>query len=304
MFYSELVFWARYRPGEDQLIGWLYTWSAYSFLAYIFLWVVNRFKIARLPALFLVGSLYGWLAEGVLVQTMYDAFPLQVSWTGLAWHALISVCLGWCLVRQYLHLPHPGISSKKLTGIASGLGFFWGFWAIFWQLETPDQVTRPLDFALFVWVSSLAVLLAYWVADRSSGLEGFKPPNWITILLGMLLLGYFVIVTVPANPLSLVILPPLFLIIFLAMRNNRITETDPSLDVTLSGALPVLRYLPLLAMPLSASLVYSLAAALDLVFPTNWIVYAFLTPTGFVLFILSLIIIFRRRPASLTTSDQ
>ena len=88
LFYSELVFWARPRP-QDSLTGWLGTWLAYSLAGYVFLAAVQYFHVRDLWSLFLCGALFGWLTEGVIVQTMYDAFPLQISWTGLAWHALL-----------------------------------------------------------------------------------------------------------------------------------------------------------------------------------------------------------------------
>lgn len=294
MFYSELVFWARYRPGEDHLLGWLFTWLAYSLLAFFFLSVVHRFHVASLPALFIAGALYGWLAEGVLVQTMYDSFPLQISWTGLAWHSLISIYLGWYLMRRGYH-------QSKLTrslGIAAGLGAFWGFWAIFWQLETPEFITRPLDYMLFTWVASLLVTLAYWVTDRTTSPGGFQPPTWMTIPIIILLATYFLMITVPGNPISLAILPVLLIFVYLALRRNRAIESNPSLDMTFQSNLPIHRYLPLLAMPLTATIVYTMAISLNLIIPTNWIVYALLTPAGFVLLILSLIAIFRRQTAS------
>ncbi|MBM3122703.1 MAG: hypothetical protein FJZ97_11065, partial [Chloroflexi bacterium] len=98
MFFSEHMFWAQARPG-DTLGNWASTWLAYSLLAFVFLTAVWHYRVGSLAGLFVAGSLVGWLGEGVLVQTLYDQFPLQISWTGLAWHALISVCLGWYHLR-------------------------------------------------------------------------------------------------------------------------------------------------------------------------------------------------------------
>lgn len=83
LFFSEHLFWARARPG-DSLGNWVQTWLAYSLLAFVFLAAVRHFRIRSLESLFLGGALVGWLGEGVLVQTLYDHFPLQISWTGLA----------------------------------------------------------------------------------------------------------------------------------------------------------------------------------------------------------------------------
>ncbi len=75
MFYSELVFWAHVRV-DDSFSNWLSTWLAYSFLAFVFLTVVARFRIHTIWALFLAGAVFGLLAEGVLVQTTYESLPL------------------------------------------------------------------------------------------------------------------------------------------------------------------------------------------------------------------------------------
>ncbi len=100
-FYSELMFWARVRPG-DALKDWVSTWLLYSLLGYILLTLIARFRVSGIWALFLAGAVFGWLAEGLVVQTAYDSLPLSISFTGLAWHALISVCVGWYAVRRAL----------------------------------------------------------------------------------------------------------------------------------------------------------------------------------------------------------
>ena len=97
-FYSERLFWSFPRPG-DTFADLLLTWVVYSLLAWVFLLLVRQCRIAAFPALFLAGAVFGWLAEGVVVDTMYgnkdNPFPASISFTGLAWHALISVGVGW-----------------------------------------------------------------------------------------------------------------------------------------------------------------------------------------------------------------
>lgn len=100
MYFSEFVFWAR--DTEDSIGGWLFIYLVYSVVTYILLSVVTTFRVRSVWAIFLAGALYGWLIEGVIVQTMYDDFPLQVSFTGLAWHALISVLIGWYYITNVL----------------------------------------------------------------------------------------------------------------------------------------------------------------------------------------------------------
>ena len=104
-FFSERVFWSFWRPG-DTLPEFLITWIAYCLLGWIFLDLVRRFKVASFPPLFLCGAVFGWVGEGVVVDTLYgnptNPFPLSISFTGLAWHALLSVGVGWYLIGRAL----------------------------------------------------------------------------------------------------------------------------------------------------------------------------------------------------------
>ena len=90
VYFSEHLFWARIRP-EDSLKNWTSAWMAYSLMAFVFLAIVSHFNIKNIWALFLAGAVFGWLAEGVVVQTTYEMLPLSISFTGLAWHALLTV---------------------------------------------------------------------------------------------------------------------------------------------------------------------------------------------------------------------
>ncbi len=93
MYYSDSMFWARFKPGDtpgDLAVTWLF----YSLVTYAFLATVAVFRVSGLWATFLAGALYGSLVEGVIVQTMYDAFPLlglaAIPLTAIPLYALAS----------------------------------------------------------------------------------------------------------------------------------------------------------------------------------------------------------------------
>ncbi len=79
-FFSERVFWSFWRPA-DTLPEFLITWFAYCLLGWIFLDLVRRFKVASFSPLFLCGSVFGWVDEGVVVDTLYgnSTNPLPLS---------------------------------------------------------------------------------------------------------------------------------------------------------------------------------------------------------------------------------
>ena len=279
MFFSEHLFWARARPG-DTLGSWVATWLAYSLLAFVFLTTLWHFRVGSLAGLFVAGSLVGWLGEGVLVQTLYDQFPLQISWTGLAWHALISVCLGWYGLRQALAAP----TWKRSAAWCLGLGVFWGLWAIFWRVEEPAAQTSVADFAAFASTTSALLGLSLWLYARSAP-SAFRPSRLAVIAALAILLVIFSLGTVPLAPVSIIVLPVLLGLVLAALaRNRRRNGQQVALPFLGQPPLSLRSLLPLVLMPLVATLIYTAAMALDLRWHTNWLVYLVTMPAGFVLF--------------------
>lgn len=293
MFFSEHVFWARARPG-DTLGGWGMTWLAYSLLAFVFLSAVRHYRVRSLEALFVAGALVGWLGEGVLVQTLYDAFPLQISWTGLAWHSLISVCIGWYGLRRALAAPRIGRTAVWCLS----LGWFWGFWAIFWRMEEPAAEASLPAFAAFAFATTTILAVSLWVYE-SCDPRAFSPsrlPQAIALCVLVLIFG---LGTLPLAPAAIVILPVLLALVLVALSRNRDCETESDvLALPESQQLRPKALLALAIMPATATLIYSAAIAFDLRWRTNWVVFLVSMPAGFILFVVAWIRLMRRAPAA------
>ena len=277
-YFSELLFWARVRP-NDNLAGWLMTWIAYSLLAFAFLWLVSRYRVSSFWPLFLAGACFGWLAEGLLVQTTYEDLPLSISFTGLAWHALLSVGLGWGLLPASL-----GGRPRRSIWIAALTGLGYGLWAICWWLEPDGGVSSLPQFALHAFISAALYLPACFLLKWSAS-EPFHPSRGLTIAVGLLYLVYFLLVTLPAAPVALLLLPALLGLAWLGLRGTARRANGPTMLETLAEPVPLARYLGLLALPVAAVVVYAAALALDLKWQTNWLLYLITTPAGFILFI-------------------
>ena len=303
VYYGEFVFWATPdREGFDAG-GMIAVWLAYSVMAYPFLCVVSLFKVRDPWAVFLAGAFYGWFEEGIIVQTMYGTddgpFPASISFTGLAWHALIDVWIGWYLLRRVL------AQNKylKTIALASALGLFYGFWGIFWWNEPPPPMKLLLDagqkdelfihFSLFAFGTTAPLVLAHWLFNRVR-LTEFTPSKVELWILGVLVLLYFAFITVPAAPKALWVLPPLMGVTFWALSENRRVETRPDAIVAFPENVKPLNYLLLFIIPLVASAIYFLALANDARLPTNFIVYSITTPLGAILWLVSVVMCFRR----------
>jgi hypothetical protein len=288
LYFSEHLFWARVRP-DDSLLNWLTTWLAYSLSAYVFLRLVSYFRVRNIWALFLAGAVFGWLTEGVIVQTTYESLPLSISFTGLAWHALITVWLGWYALRKAL------LSSSMRTTVklAALIGLGYGLWAINWWLEPDGGVATLREFAMYSFTITTLVILAYRLANWSL----FTPirwNKWITVAVASLFGFAFVFGAIPAVPISVLILPLLLGLCYWGLRLNRTSEPEESLLDSLTGPIPIRNLLALFVLPLTSTLVYALALSFNLKLQTNWLVYIITTPLGFFLFGYSLFKIWRR----------
>jgi hypothetical protein len=294
-YYSEQLFWARLRPG-DSIGGWLETWAAYSLMAFIFLTLVKYFRVRNIWAHFLAGAAFGWIAEGVVVQTTYESLPLSISFTGLAWHGLITVLVGWYAVRKSLHSTNP-LATLKIT---TAIGLCFGLWAISWWGEPDGGVSTIAEFATFSVIGMILVIFAYLLSDWSSSLT-FKPNRWSIVIIGGLALLYFFFITIPAQPLAAFILPVLLGLVYLGLRWNLQSEPEGSLLDSFNSCVPAWKYASAMAIPVCAVAVYSLATVLDLHWRTNWVLYLICTPLGFILLGVSLYKIWKNKTSLKST---
>lgn len=290
VYFSEHLFWARPRP-DDSLSGWFGAWMAYSIMAYLFLLIVAHFRVQTISALFLAGAAFGWIGEGIVVQTAYEMLPLSISFTGLAWHALLTVWVGWYAVRQSF-LAADRWSTLKLAAV---MGLAYGLWAMSWWVEPAPEggISSVSTFALYSFTTTGLVIAAYWLANWSSS-DLFVINRLGVLIVVTIVAGYFCIVTVPAAPLSLVLLPILFGLLYRGLRENYLRKSDGSLLETLHRRVSPWKFISLLALAAFATLVYALATVLQWRWHTNWILYLITTPLGFIVLGISLYRLLRK----------
>lgn len=303
VFYGELMFWATpEREGMD-LIGIAAMWLMYSIMAYPFLCVVSLFRVRSPWAVFLAGAFYGWFEEGIVVQTTYGSadtpFPMSISFTALAWHAMIDIWMGWYLVRRILARNH----YLATAALAGAIGLFYGLWAIFWWNEPPPAMKDLLDsgrrdvlfarFTFFTFGSTALLVLAHWLYQRVQ-LTEFVPSKIEMGIFGALVIFYYAFITVPAAPKALWVLPPLMGLTFWSLFKNRRTEKRANAIVAYPEKIKPLNYLLLFTIPMVACFIYQLALIHHWRFPTNFIFYYVATPLGALFWITALVICGRR----------
>ncbi|AAL80854.1 hypothetical protein PFDSM3638_03625 [Pyrococcus furiosus DSM 3638] len=243
-FYSEFAFWGRWKT-DDTITGAIMTWLIYSVLAFFVLLMAERFKADSAYSIFLVGAVFGWLVEGVIVQEAYMAFPFQLVWTPLAWHALISVLIGTYFARRAIG----EWSLRRAAALFAGLGVFLGLWATYWKLEDGYSVSVG-HFAAYTLISTVFLVVAYFFLDLTSPKE-FIPTRWEVGAFGAVV-AFFALFTFMAVPFSPLVLLPLLALTLYALKGLKGEKSF------LKGSwAPAYRYLLPLIIPLFAVPTYA-----------------------------------------------
>jgi len=286
-FFSERVFWSFPKP-TDNLADLLVTWLAYSLLGWIVLILVRRYRIDSFLPLFLAGAIYGWIAEGVVVDTFYgnpgNPFPLSVSFTGLSWHALLSVGIGWYALPKALTAPKP--TRTILTSLAIGLG--WGLWAVWWPNELGQGDNTSLASFATLAVACSLLLIGFWGVLGRVQSELFQVGLAETGLLFGLATLLFLFVQVPARPLAAWSLPLLLLLAAIGLRRSARSKDRSDLLDEFLGRIRLSNVFALALIPLTAIAVYAPFRLLGFYPATNVVLYLVTMPLGFWFFLRAL----------------
>ena len=297
LFYSERMFWSFWRA-SDGIAEFLATWVVYAVAALASLIAIRRFRVRGLAAVVLIGAGFGWLVEGVFAMTLFGAdgipFPFTISWTGLAWHDLITVGLGWYALQLAMRR-----ALRPTVLLSLGLGAFWGVWSLSWvaaDQAAGHQASAPsaLAFAFHAFAAGALTIPASY-AYRTLRSSDFAPSRWLSAMTALVVLAWFGGVTVPRfGGFAVAAIVPLFLLLWWGLRRNREVETGPDLLFALDAPIDIRCAAAVLLMPAAAALIYALCRAGGFAPATNFPVFAIATPAGFAAVIASLVIVERR----------
>lgn len=254
-------FWFYRVEEEVSSIGIL---LAYGLLGFLFLIILERFKVRDFAGFFVAAALLGYLIEGVPVPVMYAGPPLSIVWTSLAWHALLTVCVGW--VGFKLVMAHGGLISVVFFNAA--LGAFLGLWNSYMWNAREDDATGALSFewtsaelfaeqfvlgyALFI----VGHLVFDWVWKPHEGLTRWEHYGlWViaAVIAGGVAFASGLLVLLP-------ILPVMVLICLWALRRNarRDLPRHDGIVAALAGKrIPIWRYVFTLLIPVCAITTYA-----------------------------------------------
>ncbi|MFN8122080.1 MAG: hypothetical protein U0237_06575 [Thermoleophilia bacterium] len=273
--FSEGMFWAHWRE-DAGVADLLATWLAYSVVTMLALAAARRFAVSTIAGLFLVGALFGWLVEGAIAGTTFAEFPVGLSWTGLAWHAPLTVCIGWCLLPAVLRRRRP----PEVLATVGALGIWLGLWTAGF-VHGPDELGAPPVWAVTAYAAGLAAALAiaYPACDRLAA-AAHRPPSRLALAVAALATaGWFALAVVPAVPPAAVLLPALLALPLLALRRGRVRPPGTPLLDRVAEPLRARDTLPLALLPVTVAPVYAAAEPFAGIAPVV-VVYVLCVPGG------------------------
>lgn len=254
MFFSEFYFLnegpaAALAQGISALPGLASFLGAYGIFAWLFLILLDRFRVHDLAGLVLAGAIFGWATEALVVPVVYEGPPVTFFFPPVGWHALVDVVAGWYLLRLAMRR----WPVWMLAGLFALIGVTWAFWAT-WTWGDGDAFTTG-QFRNIVLVSSGLWGVGLVLADLGAA-RRFHASRTEVLLLPGAALVLFVATGLPFWPWMLALSALMALTLFALWRgagnDGRASLAGPMRMPPLSAylALPILPAAALLAYPL------------------------------------------------------
>ncbi len=294
--FSELWF---YRLGDDT--NYFALTFIYGLIGYVALILLAVFHVRTFWGLFLAASVFGFMVEGIPVPVLYEAPPFSIVWTSLAWHALLSVAVGWYFFRKIM------IEGSWLKAIALNvaIGISIGVWnAYSWSvLDGPEDAEIPVydwvDTDIFVdhmIVSCLVFMAGHFAFDRLQPFS-FQPSKWeIRGFAALTIVTYVSGSLIIAFPFSLLLPVLMALCLWGLYAGKNKGSGDKILNAMLSQRISLWRYPVMVLIPLCAIVTYDFFRAEQIELETNaWVALTTCTlATG--LFVMALVKSFLTKP--------
>lgn len=233
---SENLFWF-IPPPDLEPLDLLSSVIGYAIACGVGLSAVIWTGVRGVRAAFLGGAIVGYMAEGVIVGTIYSPLPFFWVWTPLAWHALISGALVLGVGRAGHAL---GPRRTALIWVALGVGA--ALWGQYWPSERSELPTPGVLTAYLVGFGGL-LLLAHRVMDWLAYLP--RPPRAVLwIAPGLASLVWVAQGVADLNPMR-ALLPAVIGLLWWTMRRLG----QPSEPVSLGAPVPLSHHALFLLAP-------------------------------------------------------
>lgn len=226
----------------------------YSIFTYILLIAIDRFSVRTMAGLVLVGALFGWATEALIVPVVHEAPPVTWIFPSIGWHALIDVVVGWYVLRVAMRR----LSWPLLSAVFIGTGLIWAFWATWYWTEAETGALPPMSHPEF---TKLAIFAgAGWIVGNIIADFGaarrFQASTWESGVVLVITIVLFGSMALPYLPFSLALIAPIALTIWALRRGCVPGQSQVDILAPLAERPPNSAYFASALMPVTAIIGY------------------------------------------------
>lgn len=211
-------------------------WLLYGIASYLMIAMMRLYRVGW-PGAVIAAGLFGIVIEGVVVPVLYEAPPLTILWTSLAWHGLLTIGCGLFGFRAVARKPLIAIPVFAVAGCVLGvwLNFMW----------VAEQGPIVLDaFVMQVLLAYGMFIVGHVVLDAVSDAPWTPNRTEIYVLWVLNIAVWALLWGLPLFPVSL-LFPVLIAASWWLMSRG---ASEVRFDLT--GRVPIMGYAASLALPL------------------------------------------------------
>ena len=244
----------------------------YGLFGYLFLLTLRLFQARAFASLFVAAAMFGFFIEGVPVPALYSNLPFSLAWTSLAWHALLTVSVGYYLYRRVMAARGVAAALALNAAIGAGLGI-WGAYS--WNVVeneaagTISYVWQPVSAFAGQFLLGWAMFVGgHMLLDRLGPGPGSPSRREYGLFFGLAAAAWLLGVFRPFFPFSL-ILPFLLLVSLASLRAGLRSPPNRWLADFLALRIAPRRYGAALLIPICAIGAHAVIRAAGLAWETN-----------------------------------
>lgn len=233
----------------------------YGILCYFTLILSQKYNVSNWNSFFILAFILGLIIEGTIVYYLYTGLPFTILWTSLAWHALLSVGVGWYVYHKIMSKGSLSlvILLNIIIGICLGLWNSYSFNASETDISGEVLFTNIISSNVFAeqfMFGFILFILGHFIFERvySNNFKFKSYDFWIFLIIILVISSINLVLFFPFT----LILPILIYLCILSFNKNFNITNKEFIQEENKTKITLVRYGFSILLPLSAIITYDL----------------------------------------------
>lgn len=229
-------------------------------------WMLSRVPGGGARRAVFGGAMFALIVEGIITPVVYEDGPLPILFLMfLGWHGLLAFVGFIYTIRRWALLER----SRVMAIAAMSTGACWGVWAVSSAVTDREtaaefaldgasaRVLAPGEFAVYAAWVGVVLVGAHLVMDRTWPRIGWRPSRFGVFATVAVVVGFGLLMVVPVVPWAPLKLAVLAWMIQRLFRRSAASTGQPTVIDELAGRIRARSLLPVLLLPIAASMTYA-----------------------------------------------